>query len=94
MNHTPTPWMYEGFGHISNADGTVLVMSEKASRDDAEFIVRACNAHEELLAAAKMIVDAMGYALESDAPRIDWDKVRTAVPMMEKAIAKAKGGKP
>ena len=63
MNHTPTPWHTQGtyildahhvgIGHLDfdadRPDTEALVNVQRAT-DNAAFIVRACNAHDELVA--------------------------------------------
>lgn len=68
--HTPGPWYVSADGHIrDNANmepiGTVDGRAAGADGDEytdrgvanAAFIVRACNAHDELVAALRGIVD-------------------------------------
>ena len=63
--HTPTPWNYSS-GMVWAGRGEEIAVA-RAARDDeatspcerdanAEFIVRACNAHDELLEALRSIV--------------------------------------
>ena len=58
MNHTPTP--YKWIGTLLTADGESKVIGEfhcdkrlshKERTDEKDYIVRACNAHEALVAA-------------------------------------------
>ena len=71
-NHTPTPWMIEPQAEVSAhritdidcipiAEVRIVGRSEKGRgvRDDAAFIVRACNAHDELVAALQALTDAV-----------------------------------
>lgn len=68
MNHTPTPYTVRdrssnpnngtGWRDIlakSSYDGNDMYIGE-ALEADAQFIVRACNAHEELVALLKRLV--------------------------------------
>ena len=72
--HTPTPWRIEedeGYyyviGHGIELTDWDSVMHNQTyynhapSRENAEFIVRAVNVHDALLAAAEAAVEAMGY---------------------------------
>ena len=72
MKHTPTPWEikklhgnYEGYVLLRNTgDGLRRIDFDKDGtfkEDDAAFIVRAVNSHEELLEALKGLV---AYALD------------------------------
>lgn len=68
--HTPTPWKIEescgdiiSIGGISSTasanDDTDLRCWLDVTRSDAEFVVRACNAHEELISALRETLDAL-----------------------------------
>lgn len=58
IKHTPTPWVNR-HGRIEGEDGGFWIAEvvayyaehEAAQRANAEFIVRACNAHEQLVTA-------------------------------------------
>lgn len=53
IKHTPTPWSDDG-KRIKGPNGeTVADCRLTNGKNDRPFIVRACNAHEELVAAAK-----------------------------------------
>lgn len=66
--HSPLPWTHSGIHIASLSLGRdVLVASARYSsatfdeaRANAEFIVRACNAHDDLLAACKKVVEHFG----------------------------------
>lgn len=86
--HTPTPWNYDEFtGFItedSSGDGMVVahVTAFPGTNATGEFIVKAVNCHEELLAIVKEI-----YANENDITRRKHsDEMRFR---MEEAITKA-----
>lgn len=67
VNHTPTPWRVDhsividptartrrSEWHIfSNVTGPDFIAGEASSQANGDFIVRACNAHEALVAALK-----------------------------------------
>ena len=61
MTHTSTPWQVSNFDahQILGREGNVPVqICEYVGRlSDAEFIVRACNAHDDLLAALQSLTD-------------------------------------
>lgn len=70
IQHTPTPWKIEieEEGYISIIGSRVnqvwgnqvaLTPMKKEDKSNAEFIVRAVNSHEELLAAAKWALATM-----------------------------------
>jgi len=83
--HTPTPWTaktlkYKALiqGGVYNTDSHSIAVVDSCP-DDAAFIVRAVNAHEELLAACKA---ARTYLNLDDAgPELDFQ--------LSQAIAKA-----
>jgi hypothetical protein len=62
--HTPTPWRQQGEpnGHRINGEGGPVAVASPRFMDrterlaNAAFIVRACNAHEDLLAACKKLL--------------------------------------
>lgn len=75
-DHTPTPWKLEGKGKGRTGAYTF-------SHTDAAFIVRACNAHYQLVAAAEI---ALAWMEEWGADRDETRRLRRAV-----SIAKAEG---
>ncbi len=83
MKHTPTPWRqtkgeFEIVAEIKGEKKLIAVCSEKAN---AAFIVRACNAHDELVHAAQLALDHYnGKHMGAN-----------TVTLLKKAIAKAKG---
>ena len=99
--HTPTPW--HSFGPIIHHNGqhvAHVVNNERhpdgdtgspEQRANAEFIVQACNSHDDLLAACKAVqryFDNMGPALgESDASHTE----RMLRMTIQDVIAKAEG---
>jgi hypothetical protein len=66
--HTPWPWQIGNFtpsNIYTCSDGPVNV-AECRRNADAQFIVRACNAHEDLIAAARAICEPDdGYSFDS-----------------------------
>lgn len=91
MEHTKGEWKNNGleievFGRgviaqcpTTNIGGVIECVA------NAQFIVRACNAHDDLLAACK---EALELVYSSN--KIDWDNILT--PKLEAAIAKAEKG--
>lgn len=61
--HTPTPW-HDEIGAPGSSSGLTVrdengnIIARVGSIDDAAFIVRACNAHDELVAALRGLLDA------------------------------------
>jgi len=58
MEHTAGPWVINENGdEIIRADhGDLVAFVEGIEQKDLKFIVRACNSHDELLAACKEFV--------------------------------------
>lgn len=69
--HTPTPWfnelstVYASHSYQSESDEPPIVCST-INRADAAFIVRAVNAHEELLTALRSAHRALEYLADPD----------------------------
>lgn len=98
--HTPGPWVRLGRtsdrhhaigpeGETPNAAPvTVNALYDEEGEANADFIVRACNAHEDLLEALEALVEHFLVKCEvgGDDPR-RWDSWNAA----RAAIAKAKG---
>jgi len=87
MKHAPTPWMFDTGDDgavLYNDDGTIanIPIDLLAYKANAAFIVKACNAHEELLEAAKQ-ADALILS------RISSPEVGNVLDALNKAIAKA-----
>jgi len=84
MKHTPTPWTLQKFSSGYEIDGAngreVLTMwsNTEDADSDAAFIVRAVNAHEELLSLVQAITE--GVEMNSEFIRA-----------CEQAIARAEG---
>lgn len=85
--HTPIPWSVDHncTSFIIDADGVTVAQVEDDA--DAEFIVRACNSHDDLLEALKELVKLddegeqafvdMGIQREPEHPSIR--KARSAI---------------
>ncbi len=82
--HTPTPWVNE-----LSADGSIR--QEETGRSicefpydwpedkfNAAFIVRACNAHDELVAALESIAEGCSFPAD-DVQKAIRDRARTAL---------------
>jgi len=65
--HTPGPWIVRTSGEVGTADEMLAsVYPIEATRTEerranAAFIVRACNSHDDLLAALEKIAAGDGY---------------------------------
>ena len=101
--HTPTPWrvLHSGYPHVvvvtekwDSEDGVLICYpgrhtsaADPEVQANAEFIVRACNSHEELLAAAR------SASLELTTVGIGHGHTHSqdVVARLQAAIAKAEG---
>ena len=95
--HTPTPWefqdIYDKGVFIQTTKGAIRQViaevfdgsdtgGEKNQLANAEFITRACNAHEEILACLKEAVKYLQYE-----GYYDMDKFHKAIAKAEGSIA-------
>ena len=81
--HTPLPWWNAKTGShqglvISEENGANVAVTYNGD-SDAEFIVRACNCHDELLAACKYVLEEI-YKSGWPCP---CDSVRAAIAAAE-----------
>jgi hypothetical protein len=83
--HTPTPWYAANW--TCHAPVTILiddasdltgkrVIAECEREEDAAFIVRACNSHEQLIQALR---DIINYAESCDDDSVELDNARLAL---------------
>lgn len=99
--HAPTPWRVsnESDRIILDATGLQVASADYLSGDieyrwaetvaNAEFIVAACNAHDDLLSALELMVSVGCEFCDMDMGA----NGREAVEVARAAIAKARGGK-
>ena len=83
MKHTATPWEVYGnawYGIKSDNIRIAAIFGLEEEQANAAFIVKACNAHDELLAALK---DAAYWLEPGTSPKVDAERV----------IASMEGGK-
>ena len=83
QNHTPTPWELGERG-ILNSTRDVYIAQTAFESPDAEFIVRACNSHYELLEACKRALPLLRIGNKNNMFAFCADQ-------LEQAIAKAEG---
>lgn len=94
--HTPTPWKLQGPKGMSivTEDGRWVAGLDSSSPEDRAYIVRAINAHDELIRNLKqshnLNVDLM-VALETIVKDIENGSLGNAVSVARYAIAKAEG---
>lgn len=91
--HTPTPWTFVPW-HIEEGPPAVRapegwVVAHTASDSDAEFIARAANCHDELLAKLKEVLDF--YDALPTAHAVGEVELLDSITTL---IAKATGGQP
>ena len=83
MKHTELPWrIKEGFSSIVGPNNKWVAAVQPEELFNAEFIVRACNSHYELLEAVQMTLDALNA-------QVPYSSVLKET--LKKAIAKADG---
>jgi hypothetical protein len=85
--HTPLPWHKDIHGHIGDSKGTNIASTWTTPDDNcpegrpatanAAFIVRACNAHYDLLEALKAVVKI------ADRKTKEFDDARAAIAKAE-----------
>ena len=80
---TPIPWRSTGVGILS---GLTIGVAETLKPEDAEFICRAVNSHDDLLGAAKAAVSNL---TEKTSEIFDTPRTRLAILALQKAIAAA-----
>ena len=79
--------------HIHFLDDNEKIKESFTAEAHAEFIVRACNSHEELLEACKLTIKpllALAKFIDTEGQKIPFE-VRDASQAVLKAIAKAEG---
>lgn len=95
MSHSPLPWTVKHGRELFSADGIaianigegILGGGEPQFREDADFIARAVNSHEELLLAAKIAREMIHQELCDKGSNV------MACLSLNKAISKAEGPK-
>jgi len=91
LQHTPGPWSIGKRRWITSGDldiariHSVSKIGEAEAVANAEFIVRACNSHYDLLET----LDILRLDLENNGEIFGTDEAR--ITLMEEAIAQARG---
>lgn len=104
MEHTKTPWAVSNSGGRIITGGmrhpqtictleTVPLKISPEIEANADFIVTACNAHDDLVAAAELVINRLNDSIAKVAyGAIKIGGMRTAVYReLEQALAKARG---
>lgn len=97
--HSPTPWRVDDDTHIQDSIGEYILSEterpdergETYTAEDAAFIVKAVNCHDELVEAVEECVRAEEYRRKKmldNAPASDYSDAR--IKRLKAAIAKAK----
>lgn len=90
--HTKTPWLVaSGSGRTIITDGRIPAVAETHG-DDAEgnaaFIVRACNAHDDLVRIAELVLQAAANRNNKDWQLMHLD-ISEAAELSANALSKA-----
>lgn len=95
QKHTPTPWLLDGFDICHHTGPATIHVIAKTStpvegdeQANAEFIVRACNAHYDLVEALQTVGLSYELAIQSGAVKDDDGSIGE---MVDAALKKAKG---
>lgn len=96
--HTPTPWKTNGKSITASNGGLIAStgfdVADEGRLEDAQFIVRAVNAHKALFNACVMACASMDELASNAGDVEEWNDgghAYTALDMLRAAIAKAKG---
>lgn len=100
IKHTPLPYKRQGYhvvrtigGENSNIVAMTYGLSQAEAEANAEFIVRACNSHYELLAKAHKLVRHIEDRLKADDKKdvefTSW--LQSELSLAKSAINKAEG---
>lgn len=86
---TPLPWRVSGTGHLCSGD---MVIPFDDLKENAEFIVRACNSHYGLLEALELARKALsGSSWNAESYYVKSGEYAKDTSIIHAAIAKAKG---
>lgn len=95
--HTPLPWVLENNNDLppridSPGHKAVVDFHLRSSRPDAEFIVKACNSHYDMLAALEGVDAQLVPILSEERWSVSYrESIRVTLNRVRAAIAKAKG---
>lgn len=99
MKHTPTPWHVVNGTQIRDElmpfdkdESWTALIATAASEHDSEFIVRACNSHDQLVAAlkdAKILLELNGVDLKDAADYGNGEHAYQTVRRIHEALAAA-----
>ncbi len=86
--HTPLPWISKEnmiYGEFDDTGQTIAYVRGDNQEANADFIVRACNYHYDLLAGCKLLI-LWGEVVQQDCGPIPWP---VGIEEIRDAIAKA-----
>ncbi|TLN00392.1 hypothetical protein FDZ73_19610 [bacterium] len=95
--YTPKPWAIEKCKcghecctsyHIVDKNGHSLGVDSRFDKEDAQFIVKAVNCHDELLEACK---DALAWGFNREYANNDFSSAAKVYRALKTVIAKAEG---
>lgn len=93
MSHTPGPWeIGEGYGCFvifAPQEISIEPIAIDLQKVDAEFIIRACNSHYDLLEACRITLKA--FEPSKAGFDVNWAKMEIARHRIKQAIGKAEG---
>ncbi len=105
MTHTPGPWTYDrSSGYIGTDEGVIAKIQSSAGwagigkniiaseqEENGRFIVRACNAHEELVKALEMARDQLAEVTDMSNPANWMDNSKATLAYVEETLRLAEG---
>lgn len=91
IEHTPGPWeLDDEFSIYDGRDRRIAILRDHGTPEHATLIVRAVNAHDDILAALKLARECIAYCRRAHAD----EQSGTGIPVevfIDAAIAKAEG---
>jgi len=90
MKHTPTPWELYADSYIQGSDKKdvlKVIWTDERHDANAAFIVKACNAHDELFKAAQNVLEVFTRGL--DGTPVDPEIDMNSLAELQRAVDKA-----
>ena len=103
MAHTPTPYsfeeLYSGIIYVRSKHNGFICKLDAGSaqelgtnRSNAEFIVRACNSHDDLVAALEDAINTLEWVFGCTSPNMD--EFEKGIERAKNSLAEAKAVQP
>lgn len=103
MTHTPTPWIFNQNKGCIEVNGEKLLVNgvslpcgnhpeSNHATANAQFIVRACNAHDELVAALKLALCQLKVWNSTISQSWEFYRKSPEIQKIEQALANAEKG--